>query len=57
MTMLGQLLRVARNFEIFDDRLFSPGLTDAVTDLAKRIAGISLKFGEMMQSNMKQIII
>ena len=31
LLMLGQLLRVPRNFEIFHDRLFWPGLRDDVT--------------------------
>ena len=33
MAMLGQFLRVPRNFEIFHDRLFWQGLRDDVTAL------------------------
>ena len=57
MAMLGQFLRVPQDFEIFDDRLFWPGLRDDVTALTLRISGISLKFGDLMHSNMKQIAI
>ena len=56
MAMLGQFLCVPQNFEIFHDRLFWPGLRNGVTALnSLRISGISLKFGGMMHSNMKQI--
>ena len=57
MAMLGQFLRVPQDFEIFDDRLFWPGLRDDVTALTLRISGISLKFGGMLHSNMNQIAI
>ena len=58
MAMHGQFLLVPRNLEIFDDRLFWPGLRDdVIATLTLRIAGIGLEFGGMMHSNMKQIAI
>ena len=59
MAMLRQFLCVPRDFEIFHDRLFWPGLRDDVRyhSNSLRISDISLKFGGVMQNNMKQIAI
>ena len=58
MAMLGQFLRVPRNFEIFHERLIltrSEGRCYCSNSL--RISCISPKFGGMMHSNMKQMAI
>ena len=54
--MLCQVLRILWNFEIFHDRL-GPGLRDDITTNSLSISAIGLKFGGMMHSNMKQIVI
>ena len=59
MAKLGQFSRVPQNFEYFHDTL-GPGLRNninATTLNCLRISAMSLKFGAMMHSTMKQIVI
>ena len=54
MTTLGQFLRVPRNFKIVHDRIFWPGLRDAVASLTLYGFQVSAWNGGMMHSYMKQ---
>ena len=58
MAILSQFLWVPWNFEIFQDKLFWPGLSDDYyrpNSLA--ISAVGLKFGGMMYNIMKHIAI
>ena len=57
MATLGQFLRVPGNYEIFHDMLFTRSEGRRSRPKSIRISGISLKFGGMMHSNMKHIVI
>ena len=54
MAMLGQILRVPRNFAIFHDSLFNKSEGRRYRSNYLRISAIGLKFSEMMHTNMKQ---
>ena len=57
MAMLGQFLRVPRNFDMFHDSFLTSSEGRRYRFHSLRISGISLEFGAMMHSNKKQIAI
>ena len=58
MVMLGQFLRVPRNFEIFHEKgILTRSEGRCYRSNSLRITGVSLKFGGIMHSNMKHIAV